>query len=119
MVSFDLPMQSEQPSATAIAAATHRAVHQILENGSIFRDPLALRILGQDAETLIREAREHPSRRKMRLFIAARSRFAEDSFAAVVATGVRQLVVLGAGLDTFPHRSPFGSGERRALAMLL
>ena len=45
----------------------------------------------------------------MRLFIAARSRFAEESLAAVVARGVRQYVVLGAGLDTFAHRNPFAA----------
>jgi methyltransferase (TIGR00027 family) len=42
----------------------------------------------------------------MRAFIAARSRFAEDSLAAAVARGARQYVVLGAGLDTFAHRNP-------------
>ncbi len=105
-------MFAGQPSRTAIAAATHRAVHQILENGSIFRDPLALRILGQDAETLVREAQEQPRRRKMRLFIAVRSRFAEDALAAAVAKGVRQFVTLGAGFDTFPYRSPFGDRLR-------
>jgi methyltransferase (TIGR00027 family) len=43
----------------------------------------------------------------MRLFIAARSRFAEENLATAVARGVRQYVVLGAGLDTFAHRNPF------------
>jgi methyltransferase (TIGR00027 family) len=42
----------------------------------------------------------------MRLFIAARSRFSEDTLAACVARGVRQVVVLGAGLDTFSLRNP-------------
>ena len=42
-----------------------------------------------------------PALRPMRLFIAARSRFSEDTLAACVARGVRQVVVLGAGLDTF------------------
>jgi len=93
------------PSRTALAAATHRAAHQILEQGRIFADPLALRILGEDAETVAREAAEHPSRRRIRIFIAARSRFAEDALAAAVEKGVRQAVVLGAGLDTYAYRS--------------
>ena len=100
-------MQAGQPSRTAWAAATHRAAHQILEQARIFRDPLALRILGVDAETLAREAEEHPSRRRMRIFIAVRTRFAEDALARAVERGVRQLVVLGAGLDTYAYRSPF------------
>lgn len=40
----------------------------------------------------------------MRVFIAARTRFAEDALAAAVELGVRQLVVLGAGLDTYAYR---------------
>jgi methyltransferase (TIGR00027 family) len=101
-------MQSGQPSRTAWAAAAHRAAHQILEQGRIFFDPLAVRILGQDAESVAREADARPSSRAMRLFIAARTRFAEDSLAAAIQQGARQLVVLGAGLDTYAYRSPFG-----------
>ena len=48
----------------------------------------------------------------MRIFIAVRTRFAEDALAAAVQDGVRQLVVLGAGLDTFAYRSPFGDRLR-------
>src|SRR5208282_3157769 len=84
----------------------HRAAHQVLEQGRIFADPLALRILGKDAETVAREAEKQPSARRMRIFIAARARFAEDALAAAVERGVRQLVVLGAGLDTYAYRSP-------------
>lgn len=38
--------------------------------------------------------------------MAARSRYAEDELARSVADGVRQYVVLGAGLDTFAYRNP-------------
>ena len=105
-------MQPGQPSRTALSAAAHRAAHQILEEGRIFSDPLALPILGQDAETVVREAQAHPLRRLMRLFIAVRTRFAEDALAAAFARGVHQLVVLGAGLDTYAYRSPFGGRLR-------
>ena len=73
-----------EPSRTARAAAFHRAAHQVLEQGRIFTDPLALRILGEDAETVAREAEARPSGRRMRIFIAARTRFAEDSLADAV-----------------------------------
>jgi methyltransferase (TIGR00027 family) len=39
--------------------------------------------------------------------MVARSRFAEDHLAQAVARGVKQYVVLGAGLDTFAYRNPF------------
>jgi methyltransferase (TIGR00027 family) len=97
-------MQSGQPSRTARAAAVHRAVHQVLEKGRIFADPLALCILGEDAEALACDAGHNPHRRAMRLFIAVRTRFAEDALAAAVTHGVGQLVVLGAGLDTYAYR---------------
>src|ERR1700723_84172 len=98
-------MRSGMPSRTALAAASHRAAHQILEKGSIFSDPLAVRILGIDADTVAREAEAQPLRRGMRIFIAVRTRFAEDALAAAVERGASQLVVLGAGLDTYAYRS--------------
>lgn len=98
-------MQTGRPSRTAWGVAAHRAAHQVLDQGRIFTDPLAVRILGQDAETVAREAEEHPSRRAMRIFVALRSRFAEDALAAAVERGMSQVVVLGAGLDTFAYRS--------------
>lgn len=99
-------MRAGQPSHTARGAAAYRALHQTLDGGTIFSDPFALRIL--DDETLARldEMAADASLRPMRLFIAARSRFSEDALAACVARGVRQVVVLGAGLDTFSLRNP-------------
>jgi methyltransferase (TIGR00027 family) len=38
--------------------------------------------------------------------VAARSRYAEDELALGVRRGVRQYVILGAGLDTFAYRNP-------------
>ena len=97
-------MEDGVPSQTARAAAFHRAAHQVLERGSIFTDHLALRILGEDAETVAQRAKQHPSGRGMRIFIAARTRFAEDALTAAVEHGASQLVVLGAGLDTYAYR---------------
>lgn len=97
-------MQYGQPSRTALAAAYHRAAHQVLEDGRIFRDPLAVRILGETPEAVRQWAEERSSGRRMRIFIAVRARFAEDALAAAVAVGATQLVVLGAGLDTYAYR---------------
>ena len=97
-------MRPGSASRTARAAAFHRAAHQALEGGSIFADPLALPILGEDPEAVAYEAAGRPSSRPMRLFIAVRTRFAEDALAAAVERGVRQLAVLGAGLDTYAYR---------------
>jgi len=97
-------MQVGQPSRTALGAAMHRAAHQVLEGGRIFADPLALRILGEDATSITRDAERLASGRRMRIFIAVRTRFTEDALAEAVEGGVRQLVILGAGLDTYAYR---------------
>ena len=46
----------------------------------------------------------------LRAFVAARSRYAEDELALGVRRGVRQYVILGAGLDTFAYRNPYPEG---------
>jgi len=45
----------------------------------------------------------------LRAFLAARSRFAEEQLAAAIERGVRQYVLLGAGLDTFAYRDPYSA----------
>jgi len=105
-------MLTGTPSRTAFGAARHRAAHQLLEHGRIFCDPLALRILGEKAEDVIRDAEDHPLKSRVRIFIAARHRFTEDAIAAAVHRGLRQVVVLGAGLDTYAYRTPFADRLR-------
>jgi methyltransferase (TIGR00027 family) len=105
-------METGRPSQTALGAAGHRAAHQVLERGAIFSDPVAVRILGADAAEAIRRAASDSSLRRLRLFIAVRTRFAEDALADALARGVRQVVVLGAGLDTYAYRSTLGEAVR-------
>ena len=97
-------MKHGRASRTALSAAGHRAAHQVLEGGAVFADPLALAILGEDAEEVVALARERPERRGLRLFVTMRSQFAEDSAKVAIGRGVRQILILGAGLDTFAYR---------------
>ncbi|HEX3743464.1 MAG TPA: class I SAM-dependent methyltransferase [Bryobacteraceae bacterium] len=97
-------METGQPSRTAWGAAFHRAAHQVLDPVRIFEDPLAIAILGQDTAGIARLAFERDSDTRMRAFIAVRTRFAEDALAAACDRGTTQLVVLGAGLDTYAYR---------------
>jgi len=96
-------MLEGQFSRTAIGAAGHRAAHQVVDGASVFVDPLAPRILGKDLESAIADGSD-PARRRLRFFIALRSRIAEDAARRAIGQGVRQIVVLGAGLDTFGYR---------------
>ena len=100
-------MKTGVGSRTALGVARLRAAHQHLDNPIIFRDPLASRI-APGAETAPSTADpDSPFSRSLRAFIVARSRFTEDQIAAFFNRGVRQYVVLGAGLDTFAYRNPF------------
>jgi methyltransferase (TIGR00027 family) len=102
-------MRHGQPSQTARGAAAYRAIHQTFEGGAIFKDPLASRILDEQTAVSLNEMAADESLRPMRLFTAARSRFSEDTMANCVAGSARQVVVLGAGLDTFSLRNPFAN----------
>jgi methyltransferase (TIGR00027 family) len=101
-------MQEGKFSKTALRVAIRRAAHQILDKPRVLDDPLALRIIGSEAEEALRSnpKEHHAFARAFRAFMAARSRYAEDELANAVARGVRQYVVLGAGLDTFAYRNP-------------
>lgn len=104
-------MNENCPSRTALRVATQRAEHQVLDDPRIFDDPLALRILGLNSETvrmLMQEQRdETPYSHILRASLAARSRYAEDALSLAIQQGISQYVVLGAGLDTFAYRNPY------------
>jgi methyltransferase (TIGR00027 family) len=99
-------MKSDQPSRMALMVARQRAAHQLLDHGAILDDPFAMKILCEDERDLLQFANERPLASIGRLFTAARSRIAEDALSKAVARGVRQVVILGAGLDTFALRNP-------------
>src|SRR5579875_3425255 len=87
-----------------------RAAHQIFDDPLVFEDPYALRILPTEAAEEVKTSQEraqHPIAKGLRAFMVARSRFAEDEWAAAAGRGVRQYVLLGAGLDTYAWRNPF------------
>ncbi len=94
-----------------MSVAMARAAHQVVDRPVVFDDPLALRIAGADEEParqLDPRWRAHtPETCRLRAFLAARSRYAEDALHAAVARGARQYAVLGAGLDTFAYRNPY------------
>lgn len=101
-------MKTDMPSATALRAGMARARHQVIDGGRVFTDPLALPILGRE---LADEIQRHPTAenfvaRALRTPLVARSRLSEDTMLAAIERGATQVVVLGAGLDTFAYRRP-------------
>lgn len=99
-----------EPSRSALRVAELRAVHALLDDPVVLDDPVALPLLGRQAAAALREdpfALNDPLSRGLRAALVVRSRFAEDELASRVGEGVRQYVVLGAGLDTFACRNPW------------
>jgi len=106
-------MNPNEPSRTALMIARQRAAHQLLDHGSILKDPFAMKILREDEKEVLQFSNAHPLASIGRLFTAARSRIAEDALSEAVERGVRQIVILGAGLDTFAFRNPHGARRIR------
>jgi methyltransferase (TIGR00027 family) len=103
-------MIERRRSATAERVAMRRAAHQLYDQPLIFEDPLALNILSDEAAARVRNPTEEdqtPFALGFRAYMATRSRYAEEELDLSVTQGVRQYVVLGAGLDTFAYRNPF------------
>jgi len=124
-------MLEREPSRTAFAAASLRAAHQVVDQDRFFEDHFAVPILVVDPDVFRQNPQAHEAQRGIRFFVVARSCIAEAALAlGVTARHVGQLVVLGAGLDTFAYRNPFGqrlkvfevdhpatqAGKRRRLA---
>jgi methyltransferase (TIGR00027 family) len=111
-------MDEARPSRTALRVALRRAAHQLYDAPPlVFDDPIGLKILAPYAEEIERTPGSGVGRRVatkprpfsvgLRAFLVARSRYAEDLLGAAVPRGVRQYVLLGAGLDTFAHRNSY------------
>ncbi len=115
-------MPEARPSSTAIGAAMMRAAHLLLDQAPwLLDDPLALSLSGLPDESALRAAMarmqaEFAQRsdeafanlilRDLRSTILLRNRYAEDQLERAMARGLRQYVMLGAGLDSFALRRP-------------
>src|SRR5689334_10348896 len=110
-------MDTHGPSHTARGAALLRAAHLVVDDPPpIFLDPLALPLCGfHDTDTLHTHltalqaeaahvlGATHAAEvlRAVRAAVLVRSRYTEEAVEAAVADGVRQYVILGAGLESF------------------
>jgi len=121
-------MEPEQVSVSARIAAFVRAYHATHDDPKIFDDNLAIQLftpqdLAMFSSNLARalqffdperaaQCPDQPSalaafmRAQSGPITLTRARYAEDALEAAVGQGVRQYVILGAGLDTFVFRRP-------------
>jgi methyltransferase (TIGR00027 family) len=92
-----------------LGGAIARALHQSIDDQPlVLADPIAPLLIDTDSERYKGHlARPNdPLFKRARSGAVARSRYAEDCLAEAARHGVRQYIVLGAGMDTFAYRQP-------------
>jgi methyltransferase (TIGR00027 family) len=95
------------PDSTAVRVALWRAMHvEVDAEPHVIEDEVGLRLAAPDGDWRSRPDMDPVFTRSFRAAIVARARFIEDLVAEQVDRGVRQYVLLGAGLDTFAQRRP-------------
>lgn len=103
-------MKAGVASSTAISTAALRAAHLLLFDApKIFEDTLALDLTGLETRENLRaflHKRPLPDLERVSAYFALRHRFSEDRLWQALKRGVRQVVLLGAGLDTLALRHP-------------
>lgn len=114
-------MEKNKSSATSLGVASLRAVHQLLDGEpKLLYDPVILRLLGSAFEKQLRQNSgpfRSPASVGLRSHVLLRSRFAEDCLASAYLRGVRQYILLGAGLDTYSWRQASGLEDLRIFEM--
>jgi methyltransferase (TIGR00027 family) len=104
---MDTGVAPRSPSQTALLTAAARALHRLEPPPWILDDSLAFGLAGTDGMALADRAREELSPEEMFSFcrwVCVRARVADDAVERAVGSGVRQYVILGAGLDSFAYR---------------
>ena len=105
----------ERGSRTAEMVAAARAGHFVRgERPLVTEDPYAIHLAGERWQRVIGSSWRHWLVTRVLLrkviptttFVLIRTRFTDDRVLAAAARGVRQLVILGAGFDTFALRHP-------------
>jgi methyltransferase (TIGR00027 family) len=103
-------MHNEQTVAadsTAVRVALWRAMHvQIDPPPHVLEDEIGLKLVAPDDRWRDRPDMDPNATKLFRASIVARARFIEDLVVEQAGRGVRQYVILGAGLDTFAQRRP-------------
>jgi methyltransferase (TIGR00027 family) len=95
------------PDNTAVRVALWRAMHvQVDAPPHVLEDEIGLQLAAPDEGWRRRPDMDPHFTSPFRASIVARARFIEDLVVEQAGRGVRQYVILGAGLDTFAQRRP-------------
>jgi len=105
-----------QPSDTALQVAASRAAHLRFDPAPhLLEDVHAADLLGPDAIAKVDGYGQNGPwiLQENRLFMPLRARYVEDRLREGHARGIRQFVILGAGLDSFVFRQPTDLSDLR------
>lgn len=95
------------PDSTAVRVALWRALHvQVDPPPHVIEDEVGLRLAAPDEGWRERPDMDPVFTKPFRASIVARARYIEDLVLEQAQRGIRQYVILGAGLDTFAQRRP-------------
>src|SRR5471032_1513429 len=95
------------PDSTAARVALWRALHVEADAPPhVLADEIGLKLLAPDQDWRSRGDMDPQFTRPFRASIVARARFIEDLVVEQAGHGLRQYVILGAGLDSFAQRRP-------------
>ena len=99
-------MEKDTRSKTAEATAAIRATHYVHgDRPLVFEDPFAIEFIGPDWREACLRGNELGQGGGAAI-VLGRARYTEELLNAAVLSGVKQYVILGAGLDTFALRRP-------------
>ncbi len=105
-------MKPDRASATADGAAALRAYHLLREPPYVFEDRLAFKLTRRSYRVMLSIPPVRwvmldllrPAMVGVRAQVLSRARYAEEELVKAVASGVRQYVIISAGLDSFAWR---------------
>ena len=107
-------MAPNRASKTAEAVAAARAAHFFYDDPIVFRDPFAIQLTSPIWRTIVNNRFLHwlvivkllSLLRPIHGWVLARARYNEEQLDKAIAKGIKQYVIIGAGLDSFVLRRP-------------
>lgn len=99
------------PDSTAVRVALWRAMHVLIDAPPhVLVDDIGIKLVNPPADWRERPDMHPQGTAPFRASIVARARFVEDKVKQALQDGVKQYVILGAGLDTFAQRCSKSTG---------
>jgi methyltransferase (TIGR00027 family) len=104
-MNFDAVAKTSLLTAAMRAVETNRSENE----GRLFTDPFAEVLAGSEGFSILEQVRAEVGEQP---YVALRTRYLDDRVMQGLAQGIRQVVILAAGMDTRAYRLSFPDGTR-------